>query len=57
MFSSNDRLELILESIITIEERMAAIKNDGDFIATKEGLTILDAITMRLQSIGENLVR
>ena len=33
---------------------MAAIKNDEDFISTKEGLTILDAITMRLQSIGEN---
>jgi len=54
MFSSKDRIELILESINIIGERMLTIKTDEDFISSKDGLTILDAVTMRLQTIGEN---
>ncbi|HTE13167.1 MAG TPA: HepT-like ribonuclease domain-containing protein [Chitinophagaceae bacterium] len=54
MFNSKDRIGLILESINIIEERMLKIKTDEDFISSKDGLTILDAITMRLQTIGEN---
>jgi uncharacterized protein with HEPN domain len=54
MFSSNNRFELILESINIIEERMLKINIDEDFINSKDGLTILDAVTMRLQTIGEN---
>jgi uncharacterized protein with HEPN domain len=54
MFNSNDRFESILDSINIIKERMLKIKTDEDFISSRDGLTILDAITMRLQTIGEN---
>jgi uncharacterized protein with HEPN domain len=55
MFSYTDRLLFILESIWLIEERMTTIQKEEDFISSTNGLTLLDAITMRLQSIGENL--
>ena len=54
MFNANDRLELILESINIIEDRMLKLGEDEDVVSSKEGLTLLDAITMRLQTIGEN---
>jgi uncharacterized protein with HEPN domain len=54
MFSRSDRLELILESINIIKERMFTIQVEEDFVATKYGLSILDSVTMRLQTIGEN---
>jgi len=54
MFNSKDRIEFILESINVIQERMLRIKADEDFVSSKNGLTILDAVTMRLQTIGEN---
>ncbi len=57
MFSSKDRVELIVDSIDIIEERMLRIKTDEDFISSKDGLTVLDAVTMRLQSIGENFIK
>jgi uncharacterized protein with HEPN domain len=49
-----EKLDFILESIVLIEERMEIINNDDDFINSKTGLTILDAVTMRLQAIGES---
>ena len=54
MFNSNDRLGLILESINIIQERMLRINIEEDFVSSKDGLTKLDAITMRPQTIGEN---
>ncbi len=33
---------------------MFKIQVEEDFVATKDGLTILDSVTMRLQTIGEN---
>jgi len=45
-------LEFILESINLIKKRFTKIKNIDDFL-TEEGLLILDAISMRLQAIGE----
>ena len=47
-------LEFILESIELIEKRFKKIKSIDDFL-TEEGLLILDAISMRLQAIGEAL--
>ena len=48
-----EKLDFILESIIVIEERTQIIINDDDFINSKNGLIILDAVTMR-QAIGES---
>jgi uncharacterized protein with HEPN domain len=47
-------LEFILESIELIEKRFKKIKSVDDFL-TEDGLLILDAISMRLQAIGEAL--
>ena len=57
MFNSRDRVELIFDSINIIEERMLSILTDEDFVNSKEGMTILDAVTMRLQTIGENFIK
>jgi len=46
-------LEFISESIDIIEERFAKINNPHDFVLTPDGVTLLDSIIMRLQSIGE----
>ena len=43
-------LTFILESLEMIEERFVIIEQSDDFIDTKEGLLMLDAISMRLQS-------
>lgn len=54
MYSSRDRLAAILESIDLIQERFSKIKRPEDFVLSKEGLSLLDSIAMRLQVIGEN---
>ena len=46
-------LEYIIFSINLIEERFLKIETSDDFIKDNEGLEKLDAISMRLQSIGE----
>lgn len=46
-------LEYIVFSISLIEERFLKIKTSDDFINDNKGLEKLDAISMRLQSIGE----
>ncbi len=51
--SSYELLAYILLSIELIEERFAFIKTRDDFIENHAGLEKLDAISMRLQSIGE----
>jgi len=50
-----DMLDLILESIKLIRERFSRIKLADDFVSTAEGVTLLDAICMRLQVIGESV--
>jgi len=47
-------LEFVLESIELIEKRFKKIKSVDDFL-TEDGLLILDAISMRLQAVGEAL--
>jgi len=46
-------LKFVLESIAMIKDRFKPIKSSDDFMQTQEGIMRLDAISMRLQSIGE----
>ena len=57
MDKSNNKelLKFILDSIFMIKKRFEIIKNSDDFLDSEDGLTRLDAISMRLQSIGEAL--
>ncbi|MDD5206758.1 MAG: DUF86 domain-containing protein [Desulfobacterales bacterium] len=50
-----DSLELIVESIGLVQERFLNIGEPDDFVRTPEGVTLLDAIVMRLQVIGESV--
>ncbi len=52
-----DILDLMLESIELIKERFYKINIADDFVSTQEGITLLDAIAMRLQVIGESVKR
>ncbi len=51
--NSRELIAYILLSIELIEERFEAINTRDDFIDNRIGLEKLDAISMRLQSIGE----
>ncbi len=53
--STLELLEFILESIRLIERRFVDIQSGDDFLANDDGLDKLDAISMRVQSIGEAL--
>lgn len=53
--NNQELLKFILESIEMINDRFSDIKCSDDFMYSKEGLMKLDAISMRLQSIGEAL--
>ena len=53
--TSKELLEFILESLRHIKRRFKDIKKSDDFFDSDEGLDKLDAIAMRLQSIGEAL--
>ncbi len=55
MYSVQERLILIIDTVNIIENRMATIKKPEDFIADEQSIILLDAICMRLQTIGENL--
>jgi len=50
-----DILDLLLESIILVQERFSKIAESEDFVSTSDGVTFLDAISMRLQVIGESV--
>lgn len=52
-----DILDLLLESIILVQERFSMIAQSEDFVSTSDGVTFLDAISMRLQVIGESVKR
>ena len=51
--NNKELLQFILESISLIKKRFDGILNSDDFLASDDGLMRLDAISMRLQSIGE----
>ncbi|MCH9814483.1 MAG: DUF86 domain-containing protein [Epsilonproteobacteria bacterium] len=51
--TTQELLKFILESIALIKRRFQGISNSDDFLSSDEGLDKLDAISMRLQSIGE----
>ncbi|MDP2894761.1 MAG: DUF86 domain-containing protein [Sulfurimonas sp.] len=51
----SELIHFILESIHLIKERFVHIASSDDFLADNDGLMRLDAISMRLQSIGEAL--
>ena len=50
-----DILDLILGSIRMVQERFSKIDISEDFVSTSGGVTLLDAICMRLQVIGESV--
>lgn len=52
-----DILDLIIESIRLVQERFSRIRVPDDFVLAREGVTLLDAISMRLQVIGESVKR
>ncbi|EFK05787.1 putative toxin-antitoxin system, antitoxin component [delta proteobacterium NaphS2] len=52
-----DVFDLILESVRLVQDRFSKIGESADFVTTPFGLTLLDAISMRLQVIGESVKR
>ena len=50
-----DYLDLIVESAELIQIRFLRLGVPDDFVRTPDGVTLLDAITMRLQVIGESV--
>ncbi len=50
-----DNLQIILESIVLIENRFFKINSADDLVSSADGVLILDAIAMRLQVVGELL--
>ena len=50
-----DHLDLMLESISLIEKRFSRIRSPEDFVISSDGVTLLDAVSMRLQVIGESV--
>jgi uncharacterized protein with HEPN domain len=53
--NNQELLKFILSSIEMIKKRFVGIASSDDFLCSEEGMTNLDAISMRLQSIGEAL--
>lgn len=52
-----DVLNLISKSIGLVQSRFNEIGESDDFVSTSNGVTLLDAIAMRLQVIGESVKR
>jgi uncharacterized protein with HEPN domain len=50
-----DYLDLMIESVKLIEERFTRIRLPEDFVLSLDGVTLLDAVSMRLQVIGESV--
>lgn len=50
-----DKCELVSESILAIENYLPEINKAEDFKTSLQGRKSLDAVMMRLQSIGENI--
>ena len=52
-----DILEIMQQSVLLVLDRFDKIEKPDDFSLTPEGVTVLDAISMRLQVIGEAVKR
>ena len=50
-----DNLQIILESMVLIDNRFSKINSADDLVSSADGVLILDAIAMRLQVVGELL--
>ena len=50
-----DLMDFMLESIELVENRFLKLRSPNEFIKSSEGMTLLDAISMRLQVIGETV--
>ena len=50
-----DQLTFVIESIDIVSVRFKAILKPEDFINSSQGEILLDAITIRLQAIGEKI--
>jgi uncharacterized protein with HEPN domain len=48
-----ENLQIVIESIGLIEERFKKINSADDFVSNTHGTFVLDAISMRLQIVGE----
>jgi uncharacterized protein with HEPN domain len=48
---------MMIQSAGLVQERFAEISNPDDFVTSHHGTTLLDAISMRLQVIGESVKR
>ena len=48
-------IDLMLESVERIESRFLQIRLPGEFVQSADGITLLDAISMRLQVVGESV--
>jgi uncharacterized protein with HEPN domain len=53
--TTKELLDFILESLALVKKRFESIHSSDDFLQSDAGLEKLDAIAMRLQSIGEAL--
>ena len=53
--NKHELIKFMLESIALIKERFEVINQSDDFLDDNDGLMRLDAISMRLQAIGEAL--
>ena len=53
--NNKELLQFILDSIAMIKKRFDGITSSDYFMYSEDGMTRLDAISMRLQSIGEAL--
>lgn len=53
--TTQELIAFILESLTLVKKRFQSIKSSDDFLQDDAGLEKLDAIAMRLQSIGEAL--
>ena len=51
--TTKELLEFILRSITLIKRRFKGIKRADDFLDNEEGIDKLDAISIRIQAIGE----
>jgi uncharacterized protein with HEPN domain len=50
-----DHLDFMAQSVRLVKERFSKIDKPDDFVTSTDGVTILDAISMRLQVIGESV--
>jgi uncharacterized protein with HEPN domain len=53
--TTTELLDFVLESIRLISRRFEDVHSGDDFLENDEGLDKLDAISMRIQAIGETL--